>query len=119
MVACVPSQGMPSQVRMVAWKTEGVKNADTFTDMNDLYIRAWMNEDQPQARTTHSPSADPPTAPKPGVPHCDPLWKDSDIHWRSKHGQGATLQAHAMPMLMLPLVNTRGTTQACVVRCNM
>ena len=60
---------------MVAWKTEGVKNADTFTDMNDLYIRAWMNEDTPQ---------------------------ESDIHWRSKYGKGSFNWRMRFPIKLSP-----------------
>ena len=41
------------EVRIVTWNTEGVKNADEITNMNDLYIKTWINEDRPQESDTH------------------------------------------------------------------
>ncbi len=50
------------EVRVIVWKTRGVKSADTATDQNDLYIKAWLEGCKPQS---------------------------TDIHWRCKKGKGS------------------------------
>jgi hypothetical protein len=50
------------EVRVIVWKTRGVRSADAATDQNDLYIKAWLEGCKPQS---------------------------TDIHWRCKKGKGS------------------------------
>ena len=50
------------EVRVIVWKTRGVRSADTATDQNDLYIKSWLEGCKPQS---------------------------TDIHWRCKKGKGS------------------------------
>ena len=52
------------EVRCVVWKTRGVRSSDAVTDMNDLYIKGWMDGSSDAVQST-------------------------DIHWRSKRGKGS------------------------------
>jgi hypothetical protein len=49
-------------VRLVIWKTADVIPDDIYTQQNDLYVRAWVEGQQPQ---------------------------ETDIHWRCKKGKGS------------------------------
>ena len=50
------------EVRVIVWKTRGVRSADTVTDQNDLYIKGWVEGCTEQC---------------------------TDIHWRCKKGKGS------------------------------
>ena len=49
-------------MRLVIWKARDVVAMDTLEDMNDLYVRCWVEGCAPQ---------------------------DTDVHWRAKKGKGS------------------------------
>ena len=51
-----------AEVRLVVWKARDMVNMDTITNMNDLYVKCWMEDCEPQC---------------------------TDIHWRAKGGKGS------------------------------
>lgn len=53
---------VPFEIRIVIWKTKDVVAMDSLENMNDLYVRVWPEDCQPQ---------------------------ETDTHWRSKKGKGS------------------------------
>ena len=53
---------LEAEVRLIIWKARDVVAMDTLEDMNDLYVRCWIEGTEPQ---------------------------DTDIHWRAKKGKGS------------------------------
>ncbi|KAJ8599899.1 hypothetical protein CTAYLR_002819 [Chrysophaeum taylorii] len=53
---------LEAEIRLVVWKARDMVNMDTITNMNDLYVKAWCEDSEPQC---------------------------TDIHWRAKGGKGS------------------------------
>ncbi|MCO5112309.1 MAG: hypothetical protein M9929_15960 [Burkholderiaceae bacterium] len=53
MVNIHPPPPRPYEVRAIIWKARKMKSGDMVTDMNDLYVKAWLEGEKAQHTDTH------------------------------------------------------------------